>query len=139
MLALSQDAAEPQWGDATSDESDSELSHYHSRQGEALEAAHSVFADAAEEYGSLPAVKRRLEAWKREQPSAYVDAYMSMNVAAVMAPFVRLELLQWDPVYGNSTGAAHVLTVSMRQQFILMQNAFLLCQCCVAVNARLID
>ena len=97
MLALSQDAAEPQWGDATSDESDSELSHYHSRQGEALED------------------------WKREQPSAYVDAYMSMNVAAVMAPFVRLELLQWDPVYGNSTGVAHVLTVSLRQQFTLMQ------------------
>lgn len=99
-----QDAAEAQWGDVTSDESDSELSHYRNRRGEALEAAHSVFTDAAEEYGSLPAVKRRLEDWKQQQPSAYADAYMSMNVAAVMAPFVRLELLQWDPIYGSNTG-----------------------------------
>lgn len=107
MFALPQDAAEPQWGDATSDESDSELSHYCSRRGEALEAAQSVFADAAEEYGSLPAVKRRLEDWKREHPSAYMDAYMSMNVAAVLAPFVRLELLQWDPLYDSNTGVIH--------------------------------
>lgn len=64
-----------------------------------------MFADAAEEYGSLSAVKQRLEDWKREQPAAYTDAYMSMNVAAVMAPFVRLELLQWDPVYGSTTGS----------------------------------
>ena len=115
---MPQDAAEPQWGDATSDESDSELSHYRSRRGEALEAAQSVFADAAEEYGSLPAVKRRLEDWKREQPSAYMDAYMSMNVAAVLAPFVRLELLQWDPLYGSNTGMVNMNNLQVCQPML---------------------
>lgn len=28
----------------------------------------AVFRDAADEYGSLPAVKRRLEEWKAQQP-----------------------------------------------------------------------
>ena len=99
-----QGTAEERWGDVTTDESDSELTHYHSKRAEALEASTSVLADAAEEYGSLPAVKTRLERWKRQQPGAYADAYMSLSVPAVMAPFVRLELLQWDPLFGSSTG-----------------------------------
>ncbi|DBA84127.1 TPA: hypothetical protein ACH3X1_006603 [Trebouxia sp. C0004] len=99
-----QDAAEERWGDATTDESDSELTHYRSKRAEALEASTSVFADASEEYGSLPAVKDRLEKWKQQQPGAYADAYMSLSVPAVMAPFVRLELLRWDPLFGSSTG-----------------------------------
>ena len=99
-----QDAAEERWGDATTDESDSELDHYRSKRAEALEASNSVFADASEEYGSLPAVKDRLEQWKQQQPGAYADAYMSLSVPAVMAPFVRLELLHWDPLFGPHTG-----------------------------------
>jgi len=99
-----QDAAEERWGDATTDESDSELTHYRSKRAEALEASASVFADASEEYGSLPAVKDRLEKWKQQQPGAYADAYMNLSVPAVMAPFVRLELLRWDPLFGSSTG-----------------------------------
>lgn len=99
-----QDAAEERWGDATTDESDSELTHYRSKRAEALEASTSVFADASEEYGSLAAVKDRLEKWKQQHPGAYADAYMSLSVPAVMAPFVRLELLQWDPLFGSSTG-----------------------------------
>lgn len=99
-----QDAAEERWGDATTDESDSELDHYHSKRAEALEASRSVFADASEEYGSLPAVKDRLEKWKQQQPGAYADAYMSLSVPAVMAPFVRLELLRWDPLFGPHSG-----------------------------------
>ena len=104
ICLLVQDAAEERWGDATTDESDSELTHYRSKRAEALEASASVFADASEEYGSLPAVKDRLEKWKQQQPGAYADAYMSLSVPAVMAPFVRLELLRWDPLFVSSTG-----------------------------------
>ncbi|KAL3131084.1 hypothetical protein ABBQ38_000395 [Trebouxia sp. C0009 RCD-2024] len=102
--AQPQGAAEERWGDATTDESDSEVTHYRSKRAEALEASASVFADASEEYGSLAAVKHRLEQWKQQQPGAYADAYMSLTVPAVMAPFVRLELLQWDPLLGGSAG-----------------------------------
>lgn len=99
-----QGAAEERWGDATTDESDSEVTHYRSKRAEALEASASVFADASEEYGSLAAVKERLEQWKQQQPGAYGDAYMSLSVPAVLAPFVRLELLHWDPLFGGNAG-----------------------------------
>jgi hypothetical protein len=34
---------------------------------------------------------------------------MSLNAAAVFAPYVRLELLQWDPIFTGQAGAAQVL------------------------------
>lgn len=39
---------------------------------------------------------------------AYRDAYMSLSAAAVFAPYVRLELLQWDPIFTGQAGAAQV-------------------------------
>lgn len=36
---------------------------------------------------------------------------MSLSAAAVFAPFVRMELLQWDPLYAGPAGA-HLQLVS---------------------------
>ena len=65
----------------------------------------AVFRDASDEFGSLPAVKRRLEAWKARQPGAYRDAYVSLSAPALFAPWVRLELLKWRPLHGGEPGA----------------------------------
>ena len=69
-----------------------------------METSVSVFADADEEYGSLPAVKRRLEKWQRDQPEAYGSAYAEDSVPAIVAPFVRNELLAWDPLFQRTKG-----------------------------------
>ena len=66
----------------------------------------AVFRDADDEFGSLAAVKRRLEDWKARQPGAYRDAYMSVSAPALFAPFVRMELLKWRPLHGGDTGGA---------------------------------
>lgn len=59
-----QGGAEPHWGEHTTDESEGEVAHYNSRRREILDNAATVFADAAEDYGSLSALKARLESWK---------------------------------------------------------------------------
>lgn len=64
----------------------------------------AVFRDADDEFGSLAAVKRRLEEWKARQPGAYRDAYVSLSAPALFAPFVRLELLKWRPLHGGDAG-----------------------------------
>ncbi len=66
--ASSSGGAEPRWGEATSDESDSEVAQYGARRREILDSAATVFADASEEFAALPALKARLEAWKAAQP-----------------------------------------------------------------------
>lgn len=85
-------------GDITTSESEDEIETYNRRKGEVLEASETVFRDAADEYGSLTAVKTRLEEWKHTYRGQYNDAYMAESVPALFAPFVRQELLSWNPL-----------------------------------------
>ena len=101
-LPLLQDDPDGQGGADTTDESDSEQAQYSRQRAEVLDTAASVFADADEEFGTLGAVKRRLEDWKRRQPEAYGAAYVSDSAPAIFAPFIRNELLAWDPIFQNT-------------------------------------
>ncbi|CAD7703060.1 unnamed protein product [Ostreobium quekettii] len=84
--------------------SESEAKRFDSRCEEVLQAAASVFADAAPEFGSLPSVCRRLGEWKARYPKAYRDAYLSTSLPALIAPFARLDLLRWHPIFGHDVG-----------------------------------
>lgn len=88
-------------GESTSDESESEEKAFRSGCAEILETADRVFGDAAEEFSQLASVKEKLESWKRLYSSAYRDAYVSLSAPALFAPYVRLELLKWDPLYSD--------------------------------------
>ncbi|KAJ4815515.1 GC-rich sequence DNA-binding factor-like protein [Rhynchospora pubera] len=86
-------------GELSTDESDSESAAYLSSRGEHLQTADKIFSDASNEYANLKDVKERFEGWKQRYPSVYRNAYVSDSVLAVFAPFVRLELVKWDPLY----------------------------------------
>nr|XP_010906711.1 transcriptional repressor ILP1 [Elaeis guineensis] len=89
-------------GEVSTDESDSESSAYESSRNELLQAAEQIFSDASEEYSSLKVVKERFERWKNQYSSTYRDAYVSLTAPAVFSPYVRLELLKWDPLYDTT-------------------------------------
>ncbi|KAK1320382.1 hypothetical protein QJS10_CPA03g02254 [Acorus calamus] len=87
-------------GESSTDESDSESSNaYRSSRDELLRAADMIFSDAAEEYSDLSILKEKLETWKRCYSLSYKNAYMSLSAPAMFSPYVRLELLKWDPLY----------------------------------------
>ncbi|KAJ1697646.1 hypothetical protein LUZ63_006158 [Rhynchospora breviuscula] len=86
-------------GELSTDESDSESAAYLSSRGEHLQTADTIFSDASNEYANLKDVKERFEGWKQRYPSVYRNAYVSDSVLTVFAPFVRLELVKWDPLY----------------------------------------
>lgn len=89
-------------GESSSEESESEATAYQSRREEVLDTAGRIFGDAVEDYARLQKVKERLEGWKTRYPTAYRDGYASLSAPAIFAPYVRLELLQWDPLYGDA-------------------------------------
>ncbi|KAK9277731.1 hypothetical protein L1049_007278 [Liquidambar formosana] len=86
-------------GESSTDESDSESTAYQSNRELLLQTADQIFSDADEEYAQLSAVKDRFERWKKHYSSTYRDAYMSLSVPAIFSPYVRLELLKWDPLH----------------------------------------
>ncbi|KAH9298722.1 hypothetical protein KI387_030404, partial [Taxus chinensis] len=89
-------------GESSSEESDSDCKAYQSSRGELLQTAGHVFGDAVEEFSQLSIVKERLEGWKTLYSSAYRDAYMCLSAPAIFSPYVRLELLKWDPLYEDA-------------------------------------
>ncbi|CAH8281661.1 unnamed protein product [Eruca vesicaria subsp. sativa] len=86
-------------GESSTDESDSETSAYKAIRDKILMCADKVFSDASEEFSQLSMVKARFEKWKRDYSSTYRDAYMSLTVPSIFSPYVRLELLKWDPLH----------------------------------------
>ncbi|CAD5188637.1 unnamed protein product [Musa acuminata subsp. malaccensis] len=86
-------------GELSTDESDSESDAYISSRNELLQTAEEIFSDASEEYSNLTTVKERFERWKSHYLSSYRDAYVSLSIPSLFSPYVRLELLKWDPLY----------------------------------------
>lgn len=89
-------------GESSTDESDNETEAYQSNRDSLLQTAEQIFDDTAEEYAQLSEVKARFEKCKRDYASVYRDAYMSLSVPNIFSPYVRLELLKWDPLHDNS-------------------------------------
>uniref|UniRef100_A0A1D1YLK2 GC-rich sequence DNA-binding factor 1 n=1 Tax=Anthurium amnicola TaxID=1678845 RepID=A0A1D1YLK2_9ARAE len=89
-------------GESSTDESDSGFGAYESSRNEYLQTAEGVFSDAADEFSKLSVVKERLEEWKKLYSSSYRDAFMSLSIPQIFSPYVRMELLKWDPLYRRS-------------------------------------
>ncbi|XP_057962728.1 transcriptional repressor ILP1 [Malania oleifera] len=89
-------------GESSTDESDTESTAYQSNRDMLLQTAEQIFSDAAEEYSQLSVVKERFERWKKLYSLSYRDAYMSLSIPAIFSPYVRLELLKWDPLYEDT-------------------------------------
>jgi GC-rich sequence DNA-binding factor len=100
------------------------VQQYRRRRQEVLDLIPTVFADTDEQYASLAAVKAKLEGFKAQYPKEYATAYIGESAAALFAPFVRLELLQWEPlplvqqqqIGGSSNGSAADGQTQQQQQ-----------------------
>ena len=57
-----------------------------------------VFSDVVEDFCKLSTIKERFEQWKFFLPSSYDQAFVSLCLPKIFSPFVRLQLLQWNPL-----------------------------------------
>ncbi|XP_021747669.1 transcriptional repressor ILP1-like [Chenopodium quinoa] len=99
MSYVGNDNSYPMEGESSTDESDNESEAYKSNRDLLLQTAAEVFSDAAEEYSQLSSVKERFERWKRLYLDSYRDAYISLSIPSIFSPYMRLELLKWDPLH----------------------------------------
>ncbi|RLN20170.1 hypothetical protein BBJ28_00026704 [Nothophytophthora sp. Chile5] len=57
-----------------------------------------LFADAIDEINSLDRVYGRFQEWKAKFPEVYKNSYCELAEEKLYAPYVRAELLSWDPL-----------------------------------------
>jgi hypothetical protein len=63
-----------------------------------LHDASLVFEDVNEDFGSVDGVLGRFLEWKEEDLHSYTESYTSICVPKCLAPYIKLELLAWDPL-----------------------------------------
>ncbi|XP_073050023.1 transcriptional repressor ILP1-like [Primulina eburnea] len=89
-------------GESSTDESDGESTAYDSTRNQLLQVADKILSDADEEYSQFSTVVERFDGWKKVYASSYSDAYMSLSIPSLFSPYVRLELLKWDPLHEDT-------------------------------------
>lgn len=57
----------------------------------------AIFEDVVEDFSSIDAIKTRFEEWKNKREDCYTNAYISLCLPKLFAPFIRLQLLDWNP------------------------------------------
>ena len=67
-----------------------------------LAEASEAFADVAPEFASVRAVRERFSEWRRAAPDAYAKVFLDECLPTLLAPLVRLELLEWRPLREGS-------------------------------------
>lgn len=85
-------------GEVSDDESDGEVEKFQQRVQDIMNESRTLFDDSKEEYCDIEAIKKNLESWKHSYAGQYDSTFMGLSAPALFAPFVRLELLSWDPL-----------------------------------------
>lgn len=62
-----------------------------------------IFADAIDDMNSLGHVYGRFQEWKGKFPEIYKSSYCDLVLGSLYAPYVRAELLSWDPLSISSS------------------------------------
>ncbi|XP_063714019.1 intron Large complex component GCFC2-like [Symsagittifera roscoffensis] len=58
----------------------------------------TLFDDTVEEFQDLQIVMQKLESWKLKYPQSYDNAFVSESLPKIFSPFVKLEMLHWNPL-----------------------------------------
>ena len=58
----------------------------------------ALFEDVVSSFSSVKEILSRFELWKFGFSESYKDAYMGICIPKLIAPFVKLELLLWNPL-----------------------------------------
>lgn len=84
-------------------ETDDELERFVQRREDITIECRSLFVDTEDTFSSIEAIRNHLESWKLHFPEQYDATFMGLSAPALFAPFVRLELIDWNPLDPSST------------------------------------
>nr|XP_006816059.1 PREDICTED: uncharacterized protein LOC102800592 [Saccoglossus kowalevskii] len=63
-----------------------------------LASSYSLFEDVVEEFSTFEGIKPHFEKWKHQYSDSYKEAYISLCLPKLFSPFIRLQLLNWNPL-----------------------------------------
>ncbi|XP_033739538.1 PAX3- and PAX7-binding protein 1-like [Pecten maximus] len=80
------------------EENQSEITKFNSEKDVIDTGVERLFEDVENDFKEVSCVRERFESWKQEYGETYSDAYIGLCLPKLFNPFVRLQLIQWNPL-----------------------------------------
>jgi hypothetical protein len=108
----------------TSDESDGEVAEFKKVRAELLREERELMDDIKADYKSVTSVYARMLEWAKAFPKQYREAYVALSLPRLLAPIVRTELMDWEPLTdGKSLEQMEWVMSLFRQQELAREGA----------------
>ncbi|XP_060584934.1 PAX3- and PAX7-binding protein 1-like isoform X2 [Ruditapes philippinarum] len=79
------------------EENQSEITKYCQERDEIEMRASEVIEDVVDDFSDTDCVRERFMSWKRKYGDTYKEAYIGLCLPKLVNPFVRLQLINWNP------------------------------------------
>lgn len=70
-----------------------------------------------EDFSEVDSVRERFEDWKQTYKDTYQDAYIGLCLPKLLNPYIRLSLINWNPLevgsYSSSFSYIHITMMIM--------------------------
>lgn len=81
-----------------------------------------LFEDVVEDFSSVGGALRKFNQWRTEDKTAYCEAYVSITLPRILAPFIRLDLVSWNPLLAVSLCESFYFIGNVRIQNMFLSN-----------------
>ncbi|KAF2078017.1 hypothetical protein CYY_000655 [Polysphondylium violaceum] len=72
------------------------------QQQKVLESARALLLDVDPNYSEISNIKEKFEHWKSKDYKSYTQTQMAYIMPSIFAPFIRLEMIDWNPLSGTN-------------------------------------
>ncbi|KAJ8248535.1 hypothetical protein GJAV_G00243050 [Gymnothorax javanicus] len=83
---------------ADAEASPEEAAELSRRRDEILKKAEDIFADVHEDFSDVKNILSKFDGWRSSLQETYENAYISLCLPKLLAPFVRHQLIGWNPL-----------------------------------------
>lgn len=78
--------------------------------------------DVLEEFASVDLVLKHMLEWKKKYLESYIEAYVNVCLPKLVGPFVRIEMLTWNPLEVNKSVFTNLNRYNILTSFFITLN-----------------
>lgn len=75
----------------------------------------TLFDDVVDDFSQLDLIRGRFETWKKDYSDSYNEAFIALCLPKLFTPFVKLELVCWNPLEVRVSVVLMALFVAFRE------------------------
>ncbi|XP_074050327.1 intron Large complex component GCFC2 isoform X2 [Macrotis lagotis] len=83
-----------------------------------LQSRHNVFEDVTEEFSDIQKILLRFQQWRERFPDSYYNAYASLCLPKLFSPFIRIQMLDWNPLKLDCVSLQHMPWFQSLEEFV---------------------